>query len=118
MAWLDRFIVEMQEIHKKMQTNKTPIFWTRKKFNPEIKYNCLLKITGKVKLQTFVTFLQKPQPRKIPAVGFCEVLCRHKTSKAVLWIKSESHTCMCSVQSLWVLQTILAAYLPMRSSPL
>ena len=39
---------------------------------------------GKVILQTFVTFLQKPQPRKIPAVGFCKVLCRHKTSKAVL----------------------------------
>ena len=41
-------------------------------------------ITGKRHLQTFVTFLQKPQPRKIPAVGFCTVLCRHKTSKAVL----------------------------------
>ena len=49
------------------------------------------------------------------------VLCRHKTPKAVLQqfvIKSESHTCMCSVQSLWVLQTILAASLPMGSPPL
>jgi hypothetical protein len=40
--------------------------------------------TGKRQLQTFVTFLQKLQPRKNPAVGFCTVLYRHKTSKAVL----------------------------------
>jgi len=40
--------------------------------------------TGKRQLQTFVTFPQKPQPRKNPAVGFCEVLCLYKTSKAVL----------------------------------
>jgi hypothetical protein len=47
-------------------------------------YIAIATNTGKRQLQTLVTFLQKPQPRKIPVVGFCAVLCRHNASKAVL----------------------------------
>ena len=68
--------------HRRGSTRRK-LCWLRKDLLLSAYITVLIR-TGKRQLQTFVIFSQKPQPRKIPAVGCCEDLCRHKTSKAVL----------------------------------